>query len=284
MCIRDSNNPLQINANVAKPLGSGFKLYILGALADEIANGKLKWTEKYPIRSKSKSLPSGKMQNWEEGLLVTLKEYADSMISISDNTATDHLHTILGRNLVEGQLTVMKNSHPELNKPLINTAEFFKLKWAAKKSLIRSYINGSAAKKRKLLSSSIKNIALSEVGTNGVSANTPSFINEIEWFGSTSSMCSGMKVLLDKNSPEVLDTLSISTPQIDAKASKFWSYAGFKGGSEPGVFTTTYLLKAKNGKWGCLSLALSDEGQNINETVAFAFVKSLLKYSQKYFK
>ena len=83
--------------DVARPLGSAFKLYVLGALAHAVAQGRVRWDDRLAIRARWKSLPSGVLQNVAAGTRVPLRRYANLMISISDNTAADHLIHRLGR-------------------------------------------------------------------------------------------------------------------------------------------------------------------------------------------
>ncbi len=271
------------DGQVLQPLGSGCKLYVLGALTDLVTNGVLRWDQSHPIRNEWKSLPSGTMQNLPEGQQVPLKTFAEYMIKISDNTATDHLINIVGRGVVESQLQVMGNNFEDMNRPFLTTAEMFKIKWASPLDIIDSFIRGGEAKRRNLLENEIAAIPLSRVGKNGVSMENPSFIREIEWFGSTNDLCTAMKSLLEKNSPEVLDILSKNVPFLNLEPDSPWSYGGFKGGSEPGVLTMTYLVRSKNSEWGCISLAWHNESQNVNQWVFFDFTSKVLKLAESYF-
>jgi len=266
-----------------QPIGSGFKLYVLGELADQVKSGKLNWQQNFPIKAEWKSLPSGVMQDWENGKEVSLKTFADYMIMFSDNTATDHLMNILGRSEVESQLSLMKNSFESRNRPFLTTAEMFKIKWASPLELIDSFIFGDEAAKRKVLENEIAATPLEMVGSNGVSMETPSFIQEIEWFASTNDLCQGMKSLKEKNSPEILDSLSKNVPNLTLGQDSAWAYGGYKGGSEPGVITMTYLLRHKNSEWGCVSLAWHNEKQVVNTFVFSDFVGKVLKLAEGYF-
>jgi hypothetical protein len=260
----DDNQKVQKNGDVWAPIGSGFKLYILGAMVDQIQQQNLKWEQNYPIKPELKSLPSGEMHNWKDGTLVPLKSFADYMIRISDNTATDHLIDILGRNLVESQLSLMGNDFVMLNKPFLTTAEMFKIKWAAPVDLVQSFLGGNELRRREILSRDIAPLALSKVGTNGIDMEHPAFIREIEWFASTSNLCSAMKYLKEKNSPEVLEILGQNIPNLIRKENSKWAYAGYKGGSEAGVLSMTYLLQNKNYEWGCFSVTWHNETSNLN--------------------
>lgn len=265
-----------------EPLGSEFKLYVLGALTDLIQSGSLKWEQTFPIRADWKSLPSGEMQNWPDGQEVPLKTFAEYMIKISDNTATDHLLQIVGRMNVEAQLSKMKSHFANLNCPFLMTSEIFKLKWAAPLDVINSYIHGDEATRRSLLGREVAALSLNKVGTNGVPFDQPAYIRNIEWFGSTKDICSSMKTLKEKNSPEVLDILSKNTPLIHLGADSHWAYAGYKGGSEPGVITMTFLLRNKNDEWGCISTAWNNENKNVSELVFSDFVSKVLKLAESY--
>lgn len=266
-----------------QPLGSGFKLYVLGAIADLVSSGSLKWDQAFPIRADWKSLPSGVMQNLPDGQLVPLKTYAEYMIKISDNTATDHLIHIAGRDIVENQLRFMGNSFENLNKPFLTTSEMFKIKWASPIDLIDQFIRGNESDRHQILENDIAATPLSKVGTNGVSMDNPSYIRDIEWFGSTDSQCAAMKALEEKNSSEVLEVLSKNVPFLNLGTNSPWTYGGFKGGSEPGVITMTYLVKTKTSKWGCIALAWHNENQNVNQWVFFDFTSKVLKLAENHF-
>jgi hypothetical protein len=104
----------------------------------------------------------------------------------------------------------------------------------------------------------------------------PFHIREVEWFGSTHNLCEAMKYLKQLNSPEVLKILGANTPFIDLTKDTKFKYAGFKGGSEPGVVTMTYLLQSQNNNWSCLSLAWNNESKKINSTIFQDIVKKVI--------
>jgi len=265
------------------PLGSAFKLYVLGALIDEIKSGKLNWDLNIPIHEEWKSLPSGVMQTWPENRPVSLNEYATYMIQISDNTATDHLIHILGRDTIENQLPLMNNDSLTKNRPFMTTAEMFKIKWAAPIDVIQNYIKGNESKKRNILAHEIANLKLSQVGTNGVPHSLPAFINDIEWFGSTHSLCQAMSQIRSKEDQVAMNILSKNVPVLDNSANSPWEYSGYKGGSEPGVLTMTYLLKSKSSHWGCVAVAWHNPNKVLNNWTMFDFVRKILKISASYF-
>ena len=43
-------------------------------------------------------------------------------------------------------------------------------------------------------------------------------------------------------------------------------YAGYKGGSEPGVLSMTWLLRNKKSEWFCLSASWNNEKDNLGQS------------------
>ncbi len=78
------------------PLGSMFKLYVLGAVARAVQAGKLSWDTRLTVTQAVKSLPTGRLQDAPDGTKVTVQQAATLMISISDNTAADLLIGAVG--------------------------------------------------------------------------------------------------------------------------------------------------------------------------------------------
>ena len=72
--------------------------------------------------------PASDMASWPVGSPATLHTYALKMISISDNTATDHLLYLLGRRRIEEQMKAMGHSDPAVNRPLLSTREMVMLR------------------------------------------------------------------------------------------------------------------------------------------------------------
>ncbi len=271
------------NANKSFSIGSTFKLYILGKLLESIQAGQLQWTEILPIHEEWKSLPSGTMQNIASGTPETLYHYAENMISISDNTATDHLLYFLGRENVEDMLPKMGNFSETQHLPLLSTLEMFKLKWAIPTKDTQEYLNALLPEKRKDLEL-LTQIPITSVGQNGIPTNSPTFIQELEWHATTDENCSAILWLGQRSSPELDKILSKNIPLIDSGEllSPYWKAVGFKGGSEPGVLSMTYLLKNERGVQACLSLTWNNPQRAISQNRFFDLVKKTLTLVQKY--
>jgi hypothetical protein len=276
----DGTVNLSHNLSEVFAIGSTFKLYILGALEQAISRGEHSWDEILPLNKEWKSLPSGIMQDWPAGKQVKLYDYAQNMISLSDNTATDHLLYLLGRNTVQNMLTPMGNAHEQLFAPFLSTLEMFKLKWAINPTETQNYIQQNEAGRLNILNSLVQ-VPRSQVGTNGVSLDKPTLISQLEWFATTPENCEAMFWLADQNNQQVRSILSKNVPIIDlASPNSHWAYAGFKGGSEPGVLSMTFLLESKKGNRACFAMSWNNESEAVSQNRFMDIVGKALKFAE----
>ena len=134
-----------IDPATAAPLGSAFKLYVLDALGNAVASGKVHWNQPLTVTAQLKSLPSGELQNKPDGTQISVQDTAAKMISISDNTAANMLISLLGRAAVEAALTTTGMADPALDRPFLTTRELFILKLDQWPALANRYIAANEA-------------------------------------------------------------------------------------------------------------------------------------------
>lgn len=230
-----------------RPIGSTFKLYVLGAVADAVARGDLAWEDELAIRGDLKSLPSGTFQTRPVGSTATVLAFAEAMISNSDNTATDHLIDLVGREAVEAAMTDYGNANADESRPFLSTREFFALKLAAPGDVVEAWVDGSEATRRGLLEETIADLDVTI--SDAVTWVAPFRIDEIEWFATALDQCRALAGLMSRSTipdlAEIRGILSIN-PGVPIDSST-WSYAAFKGGSEPGVLNLAWYLEAVDG-------------------------------------
>lgn len=257
-------------AERAGAIGSAFKLYVLGALAEAVSDGSAAWTERLAIHKAWKSLPSGDMRNEPAGRRFTLRHYAEQMIAVSDNTATDHLMQRLGRQAVEAQLAPMGMAEVRPTLPFLMTREMFALKLSASDSLREEYIAAAPPQRRRLLVERVQRLPVELADAAGWT--TPRDINSLEWFASPNDLVRAMEHLLDMaRRPGLAPVRAIlarnSGIPLDTSV---WPYAAFKGGSEPGVLSLVWLLERNDGRTFALALVLNDTGHDVDSAEAVA--------------
>lgn len=260
------------------PIGSTFKLYVLGALAEQIRVGRRRWDDVVLLDSSVRSLPSGILQAWPHGSPLTLHTLATLMISQSDNTATDLLMHELHQDSIERMQSRMGHSNAALNIPFLTTRDVFLLKFADEGRGARDYAGLRPADRRKYLDRINEQTPLSAVRF----VDTAVVPDRVEWFARTTDCIRAMDWLRDSGlSPAVLDILSVNKGvEINSKQ---WPFAAYKGGSEPGVINMTYLLRHSSGDWYAMSaswmnLENNDNGESgISETTFAGLVQRAIQ-------
>lgn len=235
-----------IEPDKAMPLGSAFKLWVLGELAREVNASERKWSDVVPLGPAS--LPSGITQNWPAGSPVTIQTLATLMISISDNSATDTLVSLESERL---DRFVAQAGAPGL-APVLTTRQMFALKSSANADLARQWIASLApSTRRKLLDDNAARLRTTPVDPM-MFAGKPAEIDTLEWFASPAETADILDWLRKQGGETALSLLAIN-PGIDPATRSKFDYVGFKGGSEPGVVTLNFLVRRKDGRWLAIS-------------------------------
>ncbi len=229
----------QIEGDRAAPLGSGFKLWVLAEAARQVKTGKRRWSDVVPIGERS--LPGGVLQTWPQGAPVTLHTLAVQMMSISDNTATDTLMAALGRANVDTMVAASGTADANATLPLLTTMEAFRLKHPSNAALAADWATLSPDARRKRLAD--PKLKATQVSA-GMFGDKPLAL-QIEWFASPADMARLLDMIRKTGDEQALAILAVN-PGGDA--SRF-AYQGFKGGSEPGVISASYLVRTKSGEW-----------------------------------
>lgn len=258
-------------------IGSTGKLYILLGLVDRILAGKASWDQELAVRDDWKSLPTGTTQNDPAGTKLSLQTFAERMISISDNTATDHLLYTVGRREVEAAVRATKHGKPALNAPFLSTRELFLFKLGMPAEEVDAYVAMPEAKRRAYLDKTL----VGKVPTLEGAAEwtTARRIDKLEWFASSNDLCRAMSTLKARaakpKAAPLLDVLS-KNPGLPISKEQF-PYIGFKGGAEPGVYNLTYLLRRSDDKWFVFTFsANTDEGGALDQEKLIAIANGTI--------
>lgn len=222
------------------PVASAFKLYVLIAVAEAVADGALSWDDPVPIREEWKSHPTGTFQELAAGTERTVREHAIAMIQASDNTATDHLIHLVGREGVEQAVVRSGHGEPELNQPLLTTREAFLIMMGGvDDDEVAVYRDADIDDRRPLLEAWEERPLPPVTDFPMVATRT----DTAGWFASPQDLC-GALVMLEELSrwpgleplPEILAAPEHLVEVPDG------GWAWYKGGSAPGVLNGTMLV------------------------------------------
>ncbi|MEO0635468.1 MAG: serine hydrolase [Pseudomonadota bacterium] len=231
----DGQTVAEINPDEKLAVGSAFKLAVLVELHDRIETGEFDWAQVVELEQKHRSLPSGIMQDWPAGTPVTLQTAAQMMIAISDNTATDLLIDVLGRDALERRTG---------NVPLITTRELFHIR--ADADLSNRYLQADDLERKRALLAT-----LTEKRNPGVTDIEPfSLDHPAEWYFSASELCGILKDVAD---------LPVMTAEAGPLSRSEWQRIAFKGGSEGGVLNMTAQFSGEDGRTHCLAVTVNSE-------------------------
>ncbi|WP_157251244.1 serine hydrolase [Nonomuraea typhae] len=224
--------PAQVaGAQKARPLGSMFKLYVLGAVAEQIRAGAYTWDTQLTITPELKSL-GGELSARPDGSKVSVFETAKLMIGISDNTATDLLIHKAGRKAVEQTMRAW-GGRKEGNVPFLTTRELFVLKGADYPEHADAYKRLGTRAKRAYLRDTVAKVPLTAIRP----WVKPRELETLEWFASPAEICRAHAELRRSPDPKVDDVMS-SNSGLLAKGT--W----FKGGEEVGLTDLGYSYRA----------------------------------------
>jgi beta-lactamase class A len=268
-----------IDPTTAAPLGAAFKLYVLDALSNAVASGKVRWNQPLSVTAQLKGLPPGELQNEPEGTQISVLDTAAKMISISDNTAADMLINLVGRSAVEAALTATGMASPALDRPFLTTREIFILKLDQWPTLAKRYSAADEPRRRALLASTVDRAALPAVAAAGA-WTTPRDINSLEYFASASDICRAYTSLAAlarrPGLAPIGQVISLNDDGLQLDPAQ-WKTTWFKGGSEPGVLTLAYLATTRTGHSYVVTVLAENPSQPIDETTAIPIILSAIK-------
>lgn len=254
LVLEDGTERIAFHAHQPLAVGSTFKLAVLATLIQQIQSGQHSWEEVVSLQGQWKSLPSGVLQTWPDASLLTVQSLAALMISQSDNTATDHLMHLVGREAIEA-VTLR-------NRPFLSTREAFILKSRKNFDLLQQYRLGDEAARRQLLQTLVQK----PLPTADEFTAEPVAL-DVEWFFTTTELCNLMAQV--KDLPLMSINPGVAQPQ-------HWQQVAYKGGSEAGVLNLTTGLKAKDGKQYCVSATWNNTAI-LDESRFFTLYTSLLE-------
>jgi len=241
-----------VRADERFAVGSSFKLYILGTLIDEVNQGRRRDENVMLLTPELVGPPSTELGQWPAGSPVTLHTLALKMISISDNTATDHLLHLLGRQRVESQFSVMGHSDPSIDRPLLSTRDMVELRDKKRNLPGREYQQLDEAARREFL----KKLSAGKPDYDAIEFDTAAYLIA-EWYGTPHDLSLALAWIYrhtpaDQPAHDLRAVLTVEQKLPHDPAE--WPFVGFKGGSEDQILAGNWLLQNRNGRWYTMHL------------------------------
>lgn len=263
-----------LNPDLVLPVGSSFKLWILGALALEIQAGNLDWEQQIEIEDRYRSVSGGDLRFALPGSKYSLRYFVERMNQKSDNTATDHMFYLVGREKVEAAMAAMGHSNPDLNIPIISTKELALLKFAYPTEFLDEFYASSVEERRRILDEEVSQRNVDSIPS--IDQTAPLEIDRVEWFATRTDLCETMNWLdlkaIEPGMLPVREVIALETQlRFDGAT---WPYVGFKGGSELGVLSGTWLLHRADGRHFVYTVGFKNPDGEIDTPAAVAAMEA----------
>lgn len=249
---RDGAVMIDENGSAPLAVASTFKIGVLAELAAQVAAGERAWSDVVTLQDHHRSLPSGIMQDWPVGAHVTLHTAATLMISISDNTATDLLLDLVGRDAVADRLGLDQ---------VLSVREVFGLKGDI--ALRTAYIIASPEERPKIASVAAQTLPdMANVGPHN---------KGVEWYIPAPRICDVMGDVAH------LDMMKVSLGPLTPGR---WADWAFKGGSEGGVLNLSAQVTDAQGRALCAVVTVNSNDA-INEQDTARVLNAVLGYMEQ---
>lgn len=111
---------ISINEDMPMMAASVIKIPIMVEAFRQIKAGKLQKNQEYILREEDKKPSCGCLNRMHEGLAVTIADLYNLMIILSDNSATNILIHLLGREQINASMKEMEYHKIEVNRLLFN--------------------------------------------------------------------------------------------------------------------------------------------------------------------
>lgn len=259
-----------VRADERFAVGSSFKLYILGTLIRDVNDGRRLAENVARLQAQYIGPPTSELAGWPLASPVTLHTLALKMISISDNTATDHLLHILGREAIETQMAAMGHSDPAVNRPLLSTREMTALRDRAAGLPGQQYRQLDEAQRRAFLA----RLVAGPPDYEKLDFDAGAF-DLAEWHASPLDMARALGWIEtttgDDKPAHALRAILAVDPKLPHDP-KTWPFVGFKGGSEDQLLAGNWLLEHRDGRWFTLHVYCNNPAGKAEPDV---FVKAI---------
>lgn len=244
LVVEDGEVLLHTGTDTPAPLASVAKVYVLRALVDDIDAGNTDWNDQMALTEELRSLPSGSLQDQAEGYTTTVYDVAHRMMSISDNTGTDMLMDLLGREAVEQAVAEAGHHDPELMQPFLTTRELFQLRWGVPE-LGEDWGERTEGERREVLDD-LSGEDL-EIGYADTSPHDLDFA--IDWYATAEDIAEVHIDLAERAAEhsELEEIISANPGLVDTVENEWWEMLSFKGGGLPGVVTGTWHAVGEDG-------------------------------------
>lgn len=221
---------LERDANALLATGSIFKAWVLGGLAEAIAASSATINQAVKLVSSERVFGGSIINREPDGTTFPLLDLGILMMGISDNTATDLVHEIIGRSIIDAYIDDSGVNDTNVLKPLLSVNEQFHLFFSFNLTNALQYVNGSEIFQQQFVDNSI--VPLGPVSS--FPFNNESLLTAGSWRASPMDICNNMARLRRYEKGTDARTMVDAAYGAQAAQSEIrnaWDRVWYKGGS-----------------------------------------------------
>jgi hypothetical protein len=219
------------NEDVLRSTASVFKIWILAGLANALEDRSVFFDDVLPLDG-AKQVRGGLLFGEPPGLPLSVDRLASLMMGISDNTATDMLHALVGRDRIDSIHAEYGHSQPNVLAPQLNISEQFHLFFSFSEAEALTYVNGTESFQRNFLEDRIGPLGSAETGGGGF-FNESLFIDGA-WRASPKDICGALarhRRHIPGSDAQLLVERAMQIGVAQPNLRERWDRIWYKGGS-----------------------------------------------------
>jgi beta-lactamase class A len=217
-------------ANTPRATASIFKVLVLGGLGRAINDGAISATQSVTLVAANRVRNSG-LSPEPLGTLFPLQDMATLMMGNSDNTATDHIHQLVGRPRLEGILGTFNHANATLMTPFLSLNENFGLLQSVSLADAQAYVSGTEDFQRTYVDTVLTPLT---VGSGPQLFNHTSLYLTATWQSSATDICNayaGIRRFNDLTAGFQVMDRALSSQAAQPGVRNRWDRVWYKGGS-----------------------------------------------------
>lgn len=219
------------NEAVPRSIASIFKIWILGGVADAL-DDRLVFPDQVLPLDGLKQVQGGPLFSQPAGTPLSVDELATFMLGVSDNTATDMLLALSGRDRINALHAEYGHRSPELMSPQLGISEQFHLFFSFSMMEALSYVDGTESFQRNFLEERI--VPLGSAATGGGGFFNESLFIDGAWQASPLGICGAFarhRQHIPGSDAALLVERALQAQAAQPNLRERWDRVWYKGGS-----------------------------------------------------
>ncbi|HBS28452.1 MAG TPA: hypothetical protein DEB06_03150 [Phycisphaerales bacterium] len=258
-------------------IGTASTLFVVGATADAVREGRARWDQTLAVESALVSVPPGRFAGFVGDEAPPVGEFTRAALAERDATASDHLLLrVVGREGAEARLRRTREEALRVTgadeaararamaapmAPFLSIHELFKIKCTVDGFLVKEFAEATEVERRALLAPGGA-VAESVAESQFVAAwRKPQDVLKVGWLATPDEMSIELARLWTLSREEGMDGLRYALGPAEGEAfdQRVWRSVAAVRGGEPGSIATAWVAERVDGRVFVVAMIVNDE-------------------------